>query len=206
MDVEVAAKLAAIGFGGITAWVTILGLLKARRSQLREDYRFAREFMGDLRTVASDSEFLKQRGCHALTGNSTLEYRTLKYLWDLENPSQAINDYSLGFEYLEHLRTITPHDSLQFKAPYHLAWRRRARKLGYLGRYMVMYTLACSPLLLSVFGVWHGTSPFIALLVTIPIFLPLAFMALKERVRIQRAERLVRSQKRVTPTVGGVGR
>jgi hypothetical protein len=65
---------------------------------------------------------------------------------------------------------------------------------------MVMYTLACSPLLLSVFGVWHGTSPFIDLLVTIPVFLPLAFMELKERVRIQRAERLVRNQKRVTPT------
>ncbi|MCE7033575.1 hypothetical protein LY625_13310 [Lysobacter sp. GX 14042] len=68
MDIEVIAKLAAIAFGSVTAGVSVVALLKGRKSQLREEYKFAKEFIADLRGVASDHEFLRQRGSHALTG------------------------------------------------------------------------------------------------------------------------------------------
>lgn len=194
MDIEVIGKIAAIAFGAITAGVAIVTQLKGRKSQLREEYKFAKEFIADLSGVASDSEFLRQRGSHALTGDASLEFRTLEYLWQLENPSQAIHDYSLGFKYLEHRRTTSANPPIQFIRPYHELWRRHTLKAWYLLLYVATYSLACSPILLHVLDLWGKSSPFPALLVTCAIFLPFAFMSLKARVRIQRAEHLIAGQ------------
>ena len=195
MEIEVIAKLSAIAFGSVTAGVSVVALLKGRKSQLREEYKFAKEFIADLRGVASDYEFLRQRGSHALTGDASLEFRTLEYLWQLPNPSQAIHDYSLGFKYLEHRRTTSHDDPLQFAAPYDQAWRRRGLKLLFLFLYLITYTLACSPLLLHVLDLWGVGSPLVALIITCFIFLPFAFLSLKAGVRIQRAEHLIAAQR-----------
>jgi hypothetical protein len=195
LDIEVTAKLAAIGFGAITAGNAIIAIIKGRTSQLRDDYKFAKEFIADLNGVAAESAFLKQRGSHALTGDASIEFRTLEYLWRLEDPSQRIRDYSLGFQYLEHLHTASAADPIRFVRPYDQHWRRWLFKGWFLLCYVVTYLLSTSPLLLSILGKWGKSSPYPALVVMCIVFLPMAFLAMKARVRMQRAEKLVECQR-----------
>ena len=193
MAVELWAKIAAICFGAITAWGVIVGLLKGRKSQLREEYRFAREFIADLEGAAKDSPFLQQKGCYALTGDAAVQYPALQYMLSLGNPERALRDYSLGYSYIEHI--VTAQDTqIRFKRQFQSSRRRFAIKLFFWLSYIATYLLACSPLLLHIFKLWGPTSPFPALLVTASIFLPAAYFSIKAGVKLRRAEKLVEHQ------------
>jgi hypothetical protein len=193
MEIEFWAKLAAIVVGAVTAWNVVVSLLRGRKSQAREEYRFAREFLSDLKGVAKESAYLKQKGCYALVGDTSLEHETLEYLLGLNNPAQSIRDFSLGYEYLEHVVT-DPHMQVRFKRRYANDRRRYAMRWSLLILYVLTYLLAFSPLLLHTFGVWGPSSPFPSFIFTATVFLPAAFFAVKSGVRLERAEKLVTYQ------------
>ena len=193
MTLELWAKIAAICFGAITTWNVIVGLLKGRKSQLRDEYRFAREFIADLEDVAKNSPFLQQKGCYALTGNATVEFPALQYMLGLSNPERSIRDYSFGYAYIEHV--VTAQDAqIRFKQKFQ-NWRKRfAIKCFFLLSYLVTYFLGVSPLLLHAFKMWGPTSPLPTFFVTASIFLPAAYFSIKEGVRLRRAEKLIEHQ------------
>lgn len=190
MQIELWAKLAAIAFGAITAWNVIVSLIRGRKSQMRDDYRFAREFLSDLQGAIKHSRYLKQKGCYALIGDASIEYETLEYLLTLSNPAQAIRDYSLGCRYLEHVVT-NPNLQVRYKRIYSSKGARRTLRWGLLVLYVVTYLLAFSPILLHIFGVWGSSSPLPSFVFMAAVFLPAAFFAVKSGVRLDRAEKLV---------------
>lgn len=193
MAIELWAKIAAICFGAVTAWSVINGILKGRKAQLRDDYRFAREFITDLDGVAKNSPFLQQKGCYALTGNATVGFAALQYMLSLGNPERALRDYSLGYGYIEHV--VTAHDAqIRFKRHFQSGRRRFAIKFFFWLSYVVTYLLASSPLLLHTFKLLGPTSPFPALLLTATIFLPMAYFSIKGGVKLRRAEKLIEHQ------------
>ena len=193
MTLELWAKIAAVCFGAITTWNVIVGLLKGRKSQLRDEYRFAREFIADLEGVAKESPFLQQKGCYALTGNATVEFPALQYMLGLSNPERSIRDYSFGYAYIEHV--VTAQDAqIRFKRKFQ-SWRKRfVIKIIFLLSYLATYFLGFSPLLLHSFKMWGPTSPLPTFFVTASIFLPAAYFSIKAGVRLRRAEKLIEHQ------------
>lgn len=193
MTLEQFAKFAAICFGAVTAWNVIIGLLKGRKSQLRDEYRFAREFIADLEGVAKDSPFLQQKGCYALTGNATVDFPALQYMLGLSNPEACIRDYSFGYAYIEHV--VTAQDApIRFKRQFQNGRKRFLIKFFFLLSYLVTYLLGFSPLLLHTLKIWGPTSPLPTFFVTATIFFPAAYLSIKAGVRLRRAEKLIEHQ------------
>ncbi len=115
-------------------------------SHLRDEYKFAKEFMEALHAPDSMHPFLREKGFQAIAGDNQLSADEVEYLLSLQKPDQALRDYVLGKRYLDHL----PHMGnlqVKFRAKYEGSWSRNWRKTFYLLAYTLLVFLALSPLL-----------------------------------------------------------
>lgn len=167
------------------------------RSRLREEYKFAREFMQELRQDPEMHPFVREKGYQAIAGDRSLSADEVAYVLSLQNPEQALRDYVLARPYLEH-RHRSGNIGLGFRAKYQRPWSRMWRKMAYSTLYFLLAALAFSPFLFSkVFGL-TGSQIFVALGVYVITFGWFAWQALIAAARIFRAEKLVKNQSRHT--------
>lgn len=73
----------------------------ASRSRLRDEYKFAKEYLGDVRGEESMHRYLREKGSQAITGKRDADPEHVEFLLSLFKPSKALHLYASGKECLE---------------------------------------------------------------------------------------------------------
>lgn len=197
MNYDLNFKLVTLILGGVTGiiatWRIVVELIRGKHGSLRDEYKFAKEFLNDLKANSGMHPFLKQKGLQAIAGNTNLSTVEVEYLLSLQDSARALKDYAFGGIYLEH-RATAGGQQISFRVKYSTPWSRRWRKAAYVALYLVFYFAALAPLFLFVFKVLQLSPALSALAFCMIFFLPMAILALRAAIRIGRAEALVRTQ------------
>ncbi|BCZ84815.1 hypothetical protein PTKU64_84900 [Paraburkholderia terrae] len=139
---------------------TVVGIPKlyldsslALRSRLREEYKFAKEYLTDLDCEGGLHPYLREKGSEAITGRRDANPEHVEYLLALLKPSEALQLYAVSKEYLETEYTNgnrylqNPNRSgvvrLVFKKKYRKRWKRSVIKWGFF----VLYCIPASSLM-----------------------------------------------------------
>ncbi|MXN77882.1 hypothetical protein GR157_24440 [Burkholderia sp. 4701] len=200
MDIDIILKLGTFAIGAIGAGKILYEASVVRRGRMREEYKFAREFLKDRKEDGEMHPFLREKGYRAVAGDERLTADEIEYLLSLKGADRALKDYSLGRSYLEHLPNIG-NLQIQFKKKYKKVWPRRWRKWTYFALYVVLAFLMFAPFLLSKYFSKQPGEMLAATGFCIIVFGPYAWMALSSAVRILRAEKLVEHQDKHTQTI-----
>lgn len=200
MDLESVIKVASFVLGLGSAAKVIYEISTGKRSRMRDEYKFAKEFIEALDAPDPMHPFLREKGFQAIAGDNQLSADEVEYLLSLQKPDRALRDYVLGKSYLDHL----PHMGnlqVKFRAKYEGSWSRSWRKTSFLIAYALLVFLAFSPLLLSKLLFKSITEVFAALGLTLLVFGPYAWFSLVAATRIYRAEKLVQNQSKHTQSI-----
>lgn len=197
MEVETIFKFlgavaAIIGAGRVIYEVTV-----GKKSRLREDYKFAKEFLNDLKVNPDLHPFAIEKGYQAIAGSTVLKSEEIAYLLSLENPGKCLKDYVLSKNYLQHLNT-SGDLQLSFSEKYAAPWARKWRKAWYLTLYFGLAFASLSPLFFVERGITKPVQLLTLLAFTISIFGFYAWESLKSFARIYRGEKLVQNQSKHT--------
>jgi hypothetical protein len=176
----------------VTCAVAIWNAAQGRRKNLKEDYAFAKGFFADL-TNADLHPLLREKGYKAIAGDPRITGAEVAYLLRVAPAGDALKDYIIGKHYLTHFATAG-NSQIAFKPKYKKVWARRIRQSVYFVMYMIFILVALNPLLIPKYGPFRAFEPISATLLGCLAFLPLAFLALKQAVKISRAEALVKRQ------------
>lgn len=114
----IGAIVAIFGAGKIIYDVTT-----GKKSRLREDYKFAKEFLEDLKNNPDIHPFAVERGYQAIAGSTSISSEKIAYLLSLKNPGKCLNDYVLSKNYLQLLST-NGDLCLTFAEKYSSSWFR----------------------------------------------------------------------------------
>lgn len=177
----------------IAIWKQLIEFSRGKQGNLRDEYRFSREFFSDLAAHPQMHPFLREKGFQAVSGGTDLSGSEREYFLELHGSVNALRNFISGRKYLDFHTTVATH-KVRFKKRYMQRWSRLWRKSMYGLTYFICASLAMSPLLLPSIDLLSADKSFVALVVTVPIFLPSAFLALKAAVRINHAENLVKNQ------------
>lgn len=150
MDYDLAVKLGTLLVGAIGTWKLLVEFMRGRQGQLREEYKFARDFIADLQRGPDMHPFLKQKGFQAIAGDSRLKGAEIEYLLTLQDPAQALEDFVQGKRYLQHLAIATD-SQVTFRREFERVWPRWWRKAMYLTLYFACYFLGFAPAVLPAF-------------------------------------------------------
>ena len=127
----------------ITTIVAIVGVGKTfyemrtgNKSRLREEYKFAKDFLEELNNNPNLHPFALEKGYQAIAGSTTVSTKEIAYLLSLKNPGKCLNDYLLGKQYLSKLNTDSDFQ-LYFSKKYSTLWSRKWRKGLYFALYFV---------------------------------------------------------------------
>lgn len=161
--------------------------------QMREDYKFGREFLADIDAHRPMHPFLREKGFHALAGTGRLDAGEVEYLIALPQAGRAIRDYTLGQHYLE-IAGSGASRRIAFRPRYRRPWALRLRLWGYTALYLLLFALALSPLQLAATGRQESGELALSLAVSLVAFLPSALLALKAAINLHRARTLVRTR------------
>ena len=187
-------KLVGAVFSVLTVGKLIYDLAISRKTRLRDDYKFAKDFFDELGRTPRPHPFVIERGYHAIAGDTSLSVREVENLLSLENPSSALRDYVLAREYLEHLPQ-SGHLQVKFKSKFSTLWSRQWRRAFYLVAYFVSALLAVSPMFfLGSFKSNPGSGLLLVIVFGAAFGVP-AFNSVKEYGRLYRGEKLVSGQK-----------
>ncbi|NML34199.1 hypothetical protein [Paraburkholderia antibiotica] len=122
----------------VTVAISLYGVRKiylemslTSRNRIREEYKFAKEFLAELRGESRLDPFLREKGCQAITGDSRAIPEHVEYLLSLQAPSQALSQYSPGKKYLEHSDDAQSVHGFAFKKWYRKVWVRALLKGWY---------------------------------------------------------------------------
>jgi hypothetical protein len=200
MDYDLIVKI-------VTGCAGIVGVAKifyefsiGRRSREREEYKFARDFLEDVKSKQDLHPFLKDKGYRAIAGDSQINADEVEYLLSLTRPERALRDYVLGRAYLEHFPQ-SGNLQIKFKKKYERKWSRQWRMTLYLVFYIVSAFAAVSPWLFASYLGTTATRILSASAVTLPVFGFYAWLALRAGSRIYRATMLVNHQHRHTQKI-----
>ncbi|KWE70880.1 hypothetical protein WL78_15300 [Burkholderia ubonensis] len=200
MDIDIIFKLGTFVIGAIGTGKILYEVSVVRRGRMREEYKFAREFLKDRMEDSEMHPFLREKGYRAIAGDERLTADEIEYLLSLKGADRTLKDYSFGRSYLEHLPNIG-NLQIQFKKKYKTIWSRRWRKWTYFALYLVLAFLMFSPFLLSKYFFKQPGEMLAATGFCLVVFGPYAWMALGSVVRIQRAEKLVEHQDKHRQTI-----
>ena len=200
MDYDLLIKTVTVLIGAIGAGKLIYDLSIGKRSRMREEYKFAKEFLEEVSSNKQLHPFLREKGYQAIAGDIQVSADEIEYLLSLKGPDRALGDYVLGRPYLEHLPNVG-NLQIAFRRKYQGAWSRQWRKFLYLGMYVALVFLAFAPLLFSRLLFKGSAQMFIAFVVCVSAFGPYAWFALKAATRISRAEKLVENQHKHTQRI-----
>lgn len=172
-------------------------LSSSSKLRLREEYKFAKEFLADLDEEVPPHHLAVERGYYALAGTSSIHVSDIRYLISLSNPNKSLSDYALSRRYVELNKKA---HRIEFRSKYQNRFSRVWRKLYYLIIYTLASLLAMSPLLLTApFNL--GPKFMLLALVTVPSCGFFAFDALRSYMRIVRGEALVKEQEKHVPLI-----
>jgi hypothetical protein len=195
MEIELAIKFGSLVIAGITCAKLMYDWLLGRHGRLREEYRFAKELLRDIESEEGLHPYAKQKGYQALAGDVSLSVSEIEYLLQLQDSARSLKDYVLGRKYLEHFSTAAD-VKIDFRKCYRHRWSRIWRQIWYFFLYLGCFSTAVGPLwYFAAEKVGITTRMLPSLAITIPVFLPMAMIALRAGVRVARAEALVKKQK-----------
>lgn len=195
MEVEWIFRIISIIVGAIAIRKALADIVRGRHGDLREEYKFARDFIHEMNLNPKMHPFLRQKGYQAIAGDARLSAGEIEYLLTLHHPARAIRDYVFGKFYLEHLATAT-NRQIVFKKKYRSRWKRFSRKILFMGLYLLCFCFAFAPVALPLFNKFSSAQLLTAFVFTAILFLPASFMALIEGIRVTTAEILVRNQQK----------
>ncbi len=178
----------------LTTIVASLGVKKifydiktGKKSQLREEYKFSKEFLEEAKNNPTLHSFALEKGYQAIAGTTTVSTEEISYLLSLKNPSQCLKDYLDGKEYLNKL-DIHSDCKFTFKKEYSAPWFRKwLNRLDFIV-FFGSFCLALAPVFIPQY--------FRLLIITVPVFGFCAFWGLDTNGRISSAERLVKNQQK----------
>lgn len=188
VDYDLFYKTGMLIIGAIGTWKLVVEFLRGRHGHLREDYRFAQEFLSNLASNPKMHPFLLQKGYQAIAGDTRLSAAEIEYLLTLQDAPRALKDFILGRPYLEYLATASG-ANIVLKTKFQRRWSRLWRKGLYLILYAGCYSLGVSPIFFAKSG---QMLPMFVL--TASVYFPAGFFALRAGVRLARAEVLVENQ------------
>ncbi len=193
MEWELVTKLILAVVGIITAAKILFDVFLVRRTNYREEYKFAKEFL-DQTDKENLHPYTLGKGYQAIAGTTAVKASEIKYILSLENPIQCLNDFVLSKQLFERLETDGDF-KLRFKDKYKSNFSRLWRKKMYLSLYFILAFAALSPWILSsVFKL--EISNFLSLLAfTIPVFGLYAWMSLQAYSKLSRGEFILKNQR-----------
>jgi len=194
---ETLIKFGMLVIGAFGAAKVIFELMLSKRGRMREEYRFTKEFLHEVKSDPQMHPLLREQGFKAIAGDATMSADEIEYLISLKNPDKVMKDYVLGRRYLEHLPDAGVFQ-VNFKDDYRKPFARKCRYIGFFSAYLAISVLVFSPLVLASF---LDMSPNDGGLLCIFLFVtvwPYAWLSLREVVRIKSAEKLVANQERHT--------
>lgn len=188
-----------VAMGGIISAIMVFFDASKKKSTLREEYKFAREFLDDT-SKEKLHPYTLGKGYQAIAGTTAVKALEIEYILALENPIQCLNDFVLSKQLFERLDTDGDF-KLIFKDKYKSDFSRRWRKIMYLSLYFILALAALSPWILSsVFKL--EILKFLALLVfTVPVLGFYAWMSLQAYSKLIRSEHIFNNQRQHTPRV-----
>lgn len=195
MNFDLIAKLATLLGGAVATWRVVVELLRGRHGHLREEYKFARDFIKEVSESPNMHPFLKQKGYQAIAGDTRLSASEIEYLLTLHDSVRSLKDYVLGKPYLEHLATAAG-SQVVFKRKFESRWPRLLRKFFFFALYLIFYFAGFAPVALPAFSAMQPTQALMAFAFTAALFFPAGFLALRAGVRVARAEVLVKNQQK----------
>jgi len=193
MEVEILIKLVVATVGIVSAGKIIYEFISGSKSKLREEYKFAKEFINDL-NKSNIHPFVIEKGYQAIAGTTTVNSEEIAYILSLENPVKCLKDYVLSKKYLDHLET-NGNLKISFSKKYKSKYSRNWRKLFYLGTYFVSAFIALSPLILTRIYEFNLNQFMLLSVFLMPVFSLLAFDSLRSFTKIYRSEKLEENQK-----------
>ena len=167
------------------------------KSRLREEYRFAKEFLKDLETTPRPHHLAEERGYYAIAGTSSMKTSEIKYLISLTDADRRLKDYVLARKY------VVLHENsskIGFREKYKSRWSRKIRKILHITIYMLGAFLSFSPLLVTQ-PMGLGPKYMLMVFITLPCFGFFAVDSLRAFVKIARGEALVREQQEHAPRI-----
>lgn len=198
MTLELFIKLFSLVAGAFAVWKIVAEVSAGRRSRLRDEYRFAREFLSDVKAGSEMHPFLRQKGFQALAGDNRLSTPEVEYLLSLPQAARALRLYVMGLPYLQHNATAAG-SQVSFRSKYVSRISRRSRQIMYFALYLAFYGAGAAPVFrwpLSLIGM----APSLPTVITaVSICWPLAGLALWSGMRVASAEALVRSKRLAVP-------
>jgi hypothetical protein len=183
----ISAIVAVAGVGKIIYDVTT-----GNKSRLREDYKFAKEFLEDLKNNPDLHPFAVEKGYQAIAGSKFISTEEVSYLLSLKNPNKCLNDYLLSRKYLQRLDT-NGDLALAFSNKYSSPLSRNLRKSIFFALYVCFALISILPIFVPQY--------FRFIIITLPGFGYYAFVYLDMYIRIYRGEQLVKNQQRHTSTL-----
>ncbi|PSB27119.1 hypothetical protein [Chlorogloea sp. CCALA 695] len=192
MESETIIKIIGAIVGIFGAGKIIYDITTGKKSRLREDYKFAKEFLEDLKNNPDLHPFAVEKGYHAIAGSTIVSSKEIAYILSLKNSGKCLNDYVLSRKYLQTLDTKGDL-RLAFSKKYSSAWSRWLRK----GIYFFLYIFCACVAIIPIFFPKYLT----VLIITTLVFGYWAVIALNSYVRIYRGEQLVKHQQRHTQMI-----
>lgn len=200
MDIDLITKTGALILGAISTLKLAYDWLYGRQGRLRDEYKFAKEFLKDLGENRQMHPFVKQKGFQAIAGDARLSSSEIEYLLTLNDSARALRDYVLGRPYLQHYATAQA-NQVTFQEKYQPKLTRLWRKIWYLGLYFVFFAGVFSPLFLPAFKALQASQALVLFAFTFSLLVPPGFLALRAGVRIARAENLVVNQQKYSEEI-----
>uniref|UniRef100_C6E142 Uncharacterized protein n=1 Tax=Geobacter sp. (strain M21) TaxID=443144 RepID=C6E142_GEOSM len=201
MGIDIIIKIFTLLAGAIGIAKIFYEIVIGRRTRMREEYKFAKEFFSELETTKRIHPFTKEKGYQAIAGDNEISSCEIEYLLSLQQPDLALRDYVLGRQYLQHLPQVGNRE-ITFKKKFQNVWFRRILKTIYCVLYAILVFLTFAPLLFSKYLFKDSTKiSATAIIMCFFVFAPYAWFALKAVTRIVRAEKLVKRQEKHTPTI-----
>ncbi len=127
-----------------------------KQSQRREEYKFAKDFLEEIKNNPNMHPFAREKGYKAIAPDKQpgvglrdkLGAKEIEYLLaDKNNPELALNNYILGRRYLENIfDNETP--KIAFKKEYEVNWSRGVHKNICFTLYWIFGFFAFAPLFL----------------------------------------------------------
>ena len=204
IDWEITAKLILAFVGIVSVAKVVAEILAGKKANLREEYKFARDFINDIEEKEVDSKslhpFLIGKGYQAIAGTAVIRSSEIEYMLSLEDPVQCLRDYIFARKIFENLN-VKGDFKLIYKNRYRKRFARITVKSWYFVLYVVFASLAISPWIIAHYASLTVTETLMSMLLSLPIFGLYSFWSLRAGYRIKTAEELFNRQKKHTQRI-----
>jgi hypothetical protein len=175
---------------GIIEWVY------GRTSRMREEYRFAKEFLSAINGQVPVHSFALEKGYQALAGSKRITISEAQYLLSLENSASRMEDFVLGYAYIQHL-VAGGGNEISFRTKFVTDFSRLWRKIVYFFGYVVWFFAAFSPFIFAGPLRLSPSVVLVSLALTLPTLGAYAVFSLTAAFKLMSAERLIKLQRRM---------